>query len=46
MGVRYCGGHWVPQMLSWAGGADVNSTDCDDSVRMDWQRVLDWKPEV
>ena len=42
----YCGGHWVPQMLEWAGAADVNSNDGTDSVRISWERVMEWAPEV
>lgn len=42
----YCGGHWVPQMLDWAGGQDVNCNDGADSTRMAWEKVLAWQPEV
>jgi iron complex transport system substrate-binding protein len=42
----YCGGHWIPEMLAWAGGEDRNSRPGTDSVRIPWQRVLDYQPEV
>jgi iron complex transport system substrate-binding protein len=42
----YCGGHWIPQMLDWAGALDPNSRDGSDSVRIPWERVLAAEPEV
>jgi iron complex transport system substrate-binding protein len=42
----YCGGHWIPQMLDWAGAEDRNSKDGTDSVRIPWESVLDYQPEV
>ncbi|MHB8743112.1 MAG: cobalamin-binding protein [Sulfuricaulis sp.] len=42
----YCGGHWIPQMLEWAGGVDRNSRNGTDSVRIAWQDVLDYRPDV
>jgi iron complex transport system substrate-binding protein len=42
----YCGGHWIPQMLAWAGAEDSNSRAGTDSVRITWQQVLDHRPEV
>jgi iron complex transport system substrate-binding protein len=42
----YCGGHWIPQMLDWAGAEDVNSRAGTDSVRIAWEQVLDHQPEV
>jgi iron complex transport system substrate-binding protein len=42
----YCGGHWIPQMLAWAGGEDANARAGTDSVRIPWQQVLDYRPEV
>ena len=42
----YCGGHWIPQMLAWAGAEDRNSRDGTDSVRIPWEQVLDSQPEV
>jgi iron complex transport system substrate-binding protein len=42
----YCSGHWVPEMLELAGGVDALSRKAADSVRITWQQVLDWAPEV
>jgi iron complex transport system substrate-binding protein len=42
----YCGGHWVPQMLEWAGAEDRNSRPGADSVRIPWENVLALQPEV
>lgn len=42
----YCGGHWVPEMIQWAGGMDGVSEPGVDSVRIGWDRVLKWDPEV
>jgi iron complex transport system substrate-binding protein len=42
----YCGGHWIPQMLEWAGAEDRNSRDGTDSVRIPWEAVLEYQPEV
>jgi iron complex transport system substrate-binding protein len=42
----YCGGHWVPEMMGWAGGLDGIAQPNVDSVRIPWERVLEWDPEV
>ena len=42
----YCGGHWIPRMLEWAGGYDRNSRHGTDSVRIAWEALLDDQPEV
>src|SRR6202011_5798273 len=42
----YCGGHWIPQMLEWAGARDRNSKDGIDSVRIPWEQILEYRPEV
>jgi iron complex transport system substrate-binding protein len=42
----YCGGHWIPQMLDWAGAEDRNSRHGTDSVRIPWERVLEYQPGV
>jgi iron complex transport system substrate-binding protein len=42
----YCGGHWIPQMLAWAGAEDRNSRAGTDSVRIPWDQVLAYRPEV
>jgi iron complex transport system substrate-binding protein len=42
----YCGGHWVPEMVRLAGGVDALSIEGGDSVRIPWNEVLEWAPEV
>lgn len=42
----YCSGHWVPEMVSIAGGVDHLGHEGSDSVRVPWEDVLAWKPEV
>lgn len=42
----YCSGHWVPEMVKIAGGVDELSRQGSDSVRIPWQQVLEWSPEV
>jgi iron complex transport system substrate-binding protein len=42
----YCSGHWVPEMVEIAGGIDALSRKGTDSVRIAWDDVLCWAPEV
>jgi iron complex transport system substrate-binding protein len=42
----YCSGHWVPEMVSIAGGVDHLGREGSDSVRVAWEDVLACKPEV
>jgi iron complex transport system substrate-binding protein len=42
----YCSGHWVPEMVQLAGGEDALGRRGTDSVRIAWQDVVDWAPEV
>jgi iron complex transport system substrate-binding protein len=42
----YCSGHWVPEMVRIAGGDDELGREGADSVRLLWQDVLRWAPEV
>jgi iron complex transport system substrate-binding protein len=42
----FCGGHWVPEMISFAGGEDPLGRPGEDSVRMDWDEVLAARPEI
>ena len=42
----YCAGHWVPEMVELAGGLDGLGTRGQYSVRIDWQQILDFDPEV
>jgi iron complex transport system substrate-binding protein len=42
----YCSGHWVPEMVRIAGGIDALSREGVDSVRIAWEDVVKWAPEV
>lgn len=42
----FCSGHWVPEMVRIAGGVDKISQEGSDSVRVLWEDVLAWSPEV
>ena len=42
----YCGGHWVPEMIGWAGGSDEISKPNVDSVRIPWEEVVRYNPDV
>jgi iron complex transport system substrate-binding protein len=42
----YCSGHWVPEMVRLAGGVDDLACEGAYSVRIPWQDVLQWAPEV
>jgi len=42
----YCCGHWVPEMVRIAGGRDELGREGTDSVRITWDDVLRWAPEV
>ena len=42
----YCSGHWMPEMVEIAGGVDGLGQAGADSVRIPWDDVLNWAPEV
>jgi iron complex transport system substrate-binding protein len=42
----YCGGHWMAELVRLAGGVDELARDGADSVRIPWDDVLRWAPEV
>ncbi|HLY76475.1 MAG TPA: ABC transporter substrate-binding protein, partial [Thermoplasmata archaeon] len=42
----FCAGHWVPEMVDIAGGVDDLARPGADSVRIPWENVLRWAPEV
>ena len=42
----YCSGHWIPEMVRLAGGRDGLGREGGDSIRIDWQSVVEWAPEV
>ena len=42
----YCSGHWMPEMVTLAGGVDGLGRTGADSVRISWDEVVAWAPEV
>ncbi len=42
----YCAGHWAPEMVRLAGGHDGLGREGGDSVRVAFQEVIDFAPEV
>jgi len=42
----YCSGHWVPEMVALAGGEDALGRKGTDSVRIPWDDVRRWAPEI
>lgn len=42
----YCSGHWVPEMVHWAGGIDALARAGSESVRIAWRDVLEYAPEL
>lgn len=39
-------GHWVPQMVEYAGGLELLGRKGSPSARQDWMKVLDYQPEI
>ncbi len=39
-------GHWIPEMVEFAGGSDELAEREQPSTRLDWSAVLDYDPEV
>jgi iron complex transport system substrate-binding protein len=42
----YCCGHWVPEMVELAGGADALGRKGADSVRISWTDIVALPPEI
>ena len=42
----FCAGHWVPEMVEIAGGVDGLARRGEESVRIPWEDVVRWAPEV
>ena len=42
----YVAGHWVPEMVTLAGGFDVLGRRGEPSFKIDWQKVVESKPDV
>ena len=39
-------GHWNPELIRLAGGMDGLGREGQKSVRLEWEQVTDWAPEV
>jgi len=42
----FCSGHWGPELVEIAGGYDPLGRRHQPSARIDWQQVLDARPEI
>ena len=42
----YASGHWVPELVKIAGGVDELGKERGESVRVPWEQVSEWAPEV
>jgi iron complex transport system substrate-binding protein len=42
----YVGGHWVPQLIDYAGGEDLLGLPGEPSERRSWEEVAEARPEV
>ena len=41
-----CGGHWIPEMVELAGGANCFGDKQSGSLRLEWEDVVASQPEV
>lgn len=42
----FSAGHWVPEMVSKAGGVDRLTHPSNPSIRIDWNQIVDYDPEI
>ncbi len=42
----YASGHWVPELVKIAGGIDELGRERGESVRISWDQIAAWAPEV
>ncbi|HEU4711643.1 MAG TPA: ABC transporter substrate-binding protein [Pyrinomonadaceae bacterium] len=42
----YASGHWVPELVNFAGGVDELGRCGGESIRVSWDDVAAWAPEV
>ena len=42
----WAGGHWIPQMVDYAGGVEGLGTLGKPSRRIGWDEVVDYQPEI
>jgi iron complex transport system substrate-binding protein len=46
VGPPFCSGHWGPELVELAGGREVLGRAGEDSVRVEWDAVVQADPEV
>ena len=39
-------GHWIPDQIAFAGGIDMMSNPCGDSIVTAWNKIVRYDPEV
>ncbi len=42
----YCSGHWMPELVDYAGGREILGRFGEPSTVVEWERVLEADPEV
>jgi iron complex transport system substrate-binding protein len=42
----FCSGHWGPELVEIAGGHDLLGRKHQPSAQIEWQQVLDARPEI
>ena len=42
----FCGGHWNPELVEMAGGMDALGRKGQPSIRVEWEQVREFAPEV
>ena len=42
----YASGHWVPELVNIAGGVDQLGKERGESVRVSWNEIVEWAPEI
>jgi iron complex transport system substrate-binding protein len=42
----FASGHWVPELVKLAGGVDELGRERGESVRVSWDDIVAWNPEV
>jgi iron complex transport system substrate-binding protein len=42
----YASGHWVPELVKIAGGIDELGCEKGESIRISWEQIEEWQPEV
>jgi iron complex transport system substrate-binding protein len=42
----WIGGHWIPQMIDYAGGIDNLGTLGKPSRKIEWKAIVEYEPEI